>query len=181
MSLFTPEFEDKLKKLKGDAARASEMEHAIRHEIHVRLEEDPAFYESLRERLEKLIADRREKRLEASKQLQLFEELLSEMRGHGQAAAELGLDETGLAVYGLLTGKRAKGSVDEAKKELTELILEQLRPQLGIVDWAKKDDVQREVRRLLKRQLKAAGYAANKVDSLTTEIVELLKVRRGRG
>ena len=51
VSLFTPEFEHKLAALKSDEARASEMEHAIRSEIHVKLEEDPAFYSSLRERL----------------------------------------------------------------------------------------------------------------------------------
>ena len=42
----------------ADEARASEMEHAIRHEIHVRLDENPAFYESLREKLQKIIEDR---------------------------------------------------------------------------------------------------------------------------
>ena len=35
------------------------MEHAIRHEIHVKLDENPAFYASLRERLEKIIEDRK--------------------------------------------------------------------------------------------------------------------------
>jgi hypothetical protein len=42
--LFTPEFDEKLAALKTPEARASEMEHAIRHEIHVRVDEDPAFY-----------------------------------------------------------------------------------------------------------------------------------------
>lgn len=180
VSLFTPDFDKKIKELKSDEARASEMEHAIRHEIHVKLEEDPAFYESLREKLEKIIADRRERRVEAAKQLHLFETLLSEMRGHAEAAAELGFDETGLAVYGLLRGKRAEGPVDEAKKELTELILEQVESHVTIVDWVHKDDVQREVRRVLKRQLKAAGYPADKIESLTGDIVDLMKVRRGR-
>jgi type I restriction enzyme, R subunit len=61
VSLFTPEFEEKLKALRSEEARASEMEHAIKNEIHVKLDEDPAFYSSLRERLEKLIEDRKAK------------------------------------------------------------------------------------------------------------------------
>jgi type I restriction enzyme R subunit len=40
VSLFTPEFDDRLKSLKTEDARASEMEHAIRHEIHVKLDEN---------------------------------------------------------------------------------------------------------------------------------------------
>ena len=41
VNLFTPEFEQKLAALKSDEARASEMEHAIRDEIHIKLDEDP--------------------------------------------------------------------------------------------------------------------------------------------
>ena len=34
--------------------------------------------------------------------------------------------------------------VDEAKKELAALLEEQLAPQVGIVDWATKEEVLRE-------------------------------------
>ena len=57
--LFSPEFEEKIGALATDEAKASEMEHAIRHEISVHVEENPAFYQSLRERLEALIEERR--------------------------------------------------------------------------------------------------------------------------
>jgi type I restriction enzyme, R subunit len=95
VSLFTPEFEDKLKALKSDEARASEMEHAIRHEIHVKLEENPAFFTSLRERLEQLIEDRKAKRVDAAQQLKLFEVLTKEMRGHADIAEKLGSPRQG--------------------------------------------------------------------------------------
>jgi type I restriction enzyme R subunit len=100
VSLFTPEFEDRLKTLKTEDARASEMEHAIRHEIHIKLEENPAFFVSLRERLEQIIEDRKAKRIDAAQQLKLFEALKSELRGHADAAEKLGLTETGFAIYG---------------------------------------------------------------------------------
>ena len=48
------------------------MEHAIRHEINVRVEENPAFYQSLRERLEEIIEQQRLERLDAAKQLSLL-------------------------------------------------------------------------------------------------------------
>ena len=102
VSLFTPEFDDKLKALKSDEARASEMEHAIRHEIHVKLEENPAFFSSLRERLEQIIEDRKAKRIDAAQQLKLFQEVTKDIKGHAEAAEKLGLTETGFAIYGLL-------------------------------------------------------------------------------
>ena len=56
VQLFSPEFDEKVDALGTDDAKASEMEHAIRHEISVHAEENPAFYQSLRQRLEEIIA-----------------------------------------------------------------------------------------------------------------------------
>jgi type I restriction enzyme R subunit len=189
VSLFTPEFEQKLKMLKSDEARASEMEHAIKHEIHVKLEEDPAFYSSLRERLEKLIEDRKAKRLDAAQQLKLFEQLRGELRGRTAVAQSLGMSETSFAIYGLIADPRptklgepagSYGAVDDSRKELAGILEEQLEPQVTIVDWVTKDDVQREMRRLIKRQLRAAGLAPEKIDPMAESVVDLMKRRRGR-
>lgn len=195
VSLFTPEFEDKLKALKSDEARASEMEHAIKHEIHVKLDENPVFFTSLRERLEQIVADRKAKRIDAAEQLKLFEVVKAQLRGHAEAAERVGLSEAGFAIYGLLvepappSGASSKAAepraqygnapVDEAKKELAAILIEQLAPQVSIVDWQQKEDVQREMRRLIKRQLRAAGYATDKIDALAESVVALLKRRRG--
>jgi type I restriction enzyme R subunit len=187
ISLFTPEFEEKLEALKTDEARASEMEHAIKDEIHVKLDENPAFFKSLRERLEQIIADRKAKRIDAAEQLKLFEDLRREMRGQGEIAQELGLSEAGFAIYGLIdppvvsTAEPARlpyRRVNESKKELATLIEETLAPHAAIVDWQHKDDVQREMRRLIKRQLRAAAFPAEKVEPLAEGIVDLYK-RRG--
>ena len=189
VSLFTPEFDDKLKALKSDDARASEMEHAIRHEIHVKLEENPAFFTSLRGRLEQIIEDRKAKRIDAAQQLKMFEAVTKDIRGHADAAEKLGLTETGFAIYGLLRGDAAmpvaepKGTAygskpEEAKTALASLLEEQLEPQVSIVDWSHKDDVQREMRRLIKRQLRAAAFAADTIDATAESIVDLMKRRR---
>jgi type I restriction enzyme R subunit len=189
VSLFTPEFEDRLKALKSDDARASEMEHAIRHEIHVKLDENPAFFTSLRERLAMLIGDRKAKRIDAAQQLKLFEALKADLRGYADAAEKLGLSETGFAIYGLLRGDaprpiaETKGTPygpkpDEAKTALASVLEDQLEPQVAIVDWATKDDVQREMRRLIKRQLRAASFPGDKIDTTAESIVDLMKRRR---
>jgi type I restriction enzyme R subunit len=189
VSLFTPEFEEKLKALKSNEAQASEMEHAIRHEIHVKLEENPVFYTSLRERLEQLIEDRKAKRIDAAGQLKLFEDLRKELRGHADAAEKAGLSETGFAIYGILAEPKplaaaepraAYGIIDDAKRELASLLEEQLEPQVTIVDWTRKDDVQREMRKRIKRQLRAAGYKDEKIEPMAESIVDLLKRRRAR-
>ena len=61
VSILDSDFVEKVAKLPGDEARASMMEHAIRAHISEKLAENPAFYERLSERLEKIIRDLRDR------------------------------------------------------------------------------------------------------------------------
>lgn len=190
VNLFSPEFEQRLAAIKSPEARASEMEHAVRNEIHTHIDEDPAFYRSLRERLEQILADYRARRIDAAKQLELFAQLEEELRQRAVVAQDLGLSETALAIYGLLATETGKdgaaetqlpyGTLDEPKKALAELIEESARPHVRIVDWVHKDDVQREIRKAIKRHLQAASYADDVRAALAPKILDLLKAREGR-
>lgn len=182
VSILTPEFDEKVEALKDPEAKASEMEHAVRAEIHVRIEEDPAFYTSLRERLEKLIADHRQKRIDAAKALAELKRMITEVRGRAGEAARLGLSETGLAILGLIAPTR-EGVIGEPKQkmiDLASLLEEAVAAQVEIVDWQRKDDAQREMRKQLKRRLRVAGVAEEQLDPLANQIVDLLKVRRSQ-
>ena len=191
VSLFTPEFYAKLNALKSDDARASEMEHAIKNEIHVKLDEDPAYYLSLRQRLEEIIEDRKARRIDAAKQLELLQILVKDIKGPTEQAGKLGLSPTGFAIYGLLLADRpavpgtdAKTSHD-AKPEpatiaLSTLLEEAVAPHVGIVDWVSREDVQKDMRRLVKRQLRAAYVPEDKLDVIAEQVVDLLKRRQGR-
>jgi type I restriction enzyme R subunit len=185
--LLSKEFEDKVKALGSDDAKASEMEHAIRHEIHVRLEENPAFYQSLRERLEAIIEARREARIQSAQELlDQLNELRAQIGAEQQTAQEMGLTPTGFAIYGLLEDHRppqvaeAGATYNEANRDLASLIDEAVVPDTRLVDWWQKDDVQREMRRKIKRQLRASGLSAEEVERLAAEIVDLAKVRADR-
>ena len=187
VSLFGADFDEKIKALKSHEARASEMEHAIRHEIHVKLEEDPAYFQSLRERLEQIIADRKARRIDEAEQLSLLQGLIHEARGHAQAASDVGLSETGFAIYGLLKGAAAglsrelRARYDDARvREVTAAIEDAVAPHVAIVDWVQKADVQREMRRQIKRRLPADVYGRDAQESLAAALIDLLKVRKGR-
>jgi type I restriction enzyme R subunit len=192
VNLFSPDFDRRLEALKSPEAKASEMEHAIRHEIHARIDEDPAFYRSLRERLEQLLEDDNARRIDMAKQMELFAVLEGEMRERAVTAQDLGMTETALAIYGLLTaeGDGAREGVSEAaapygavhgpKKALAENIEDAVRGDVRIVDWVRKDDVQRDMRRRIKRHLDAASYVEPLKSALAARILDLLKVREGR-
>ena len=152
VQLFSPEFEEKVEALRTDEAKASEMEHAIRHEISVRLEENPAFYQSLRERLEAIIEERRQERLDAARQLSLLNSLREELKGEQTRAQDIGLDSRGFAIYGLLEEQRPMpvredaAPYNAANRDLASLIDEEVAPFTELVDWWQKDDLQRQMR-----------------------------------
>ena len=186
VQLFSPEFDEKVDALATDEAKASEMEHAIRHEISVRAEENPAFYRSLRERLEEIIAERRRERLDAARQIELLSGLRDELKGEQAQADNLGLDARGFAIYGLLEQHRPMAvredspTYGEANRDLASLLDEAVAPFTDLVDWWQKDDVQRQMRSRIKRQLRASGIGGDAVESLAADIVDLAKVRTDR-
>ena len=186
VQIFSPEFEEKVEALNSDEAKASEMEHAIRHEINVRVEENPAFYQSLRQRLEEIIEQRRLERLDDAQQLSLLNSLREELKGEQTQAQDIGLDGRGFAIYGLLQQHRAsplaekEAPYDVANRDLASLIDEEVEPFTDLVDWEQKEDVQRQMRSRIKRQLRAGGIDPEATDSLAAEMVDLAKVRTER-
>ena len=186
VQLFSPEFDEKVEALQSEEAKASEMEHAIRHEISVRVEENPAFYQSLRQRLEEIIEQRRLERLDAAQQLSLLNSLREELKGERTQAQDIGLDGRGFAIYGLLQRHRPArvgekpAPYDVANRDLASLIEEAVAPFTDLIDWRQKEDVQREMRSKIKRQLRAGGIDPKATDSLAAEIVDLAKVRTNR-
>ena len=186
VQLFSPEFDEKVDALRTDDAKASEMEHAIRHEINVRVEENPVFYQSLRERLEEIIEQRRQERVDAAQQLSLLNSLREELQGEQARAHDIGLDARGFAIYGLLerhrpmTAREDSPAYDAANRDLASLLDEEVAPFTELVDWWQKDDVQRQMRSRIKRQLRASGIAGNEVEGLAADIVDLAKVRTDR-
>ncbi len=191
VNLFSADFDARLAALKDPEAKASEMEHALRAEIHAHLDEDPAFYRSLRERLEQILAAYKARRIDAAKQMELFAVLTSDAKRRSETAQDLGMTETSLAIYGLLAtesdgakgvaeGAAPYGLLDDAKKALAENIEEAVRDDVRLVDWTRKDDVQRDMRRRIKRHLDAARYVEPEKSALAARILDLLKAREGR-
>ena len=186
VQLFSQEFDEKVEALATDDAKASEMEHAIRHEINVRVEENPVFYQSLRARLEEIIEQRRQERLDAVEQLKLLNDLRNDLKGEQSQAEEMELDARGFAIYGLLEKQRPRrvkdrtATYDAANRDLASLLDEAVTPFTDLVDWEQKDDVQRQMRSRIKRQLRAGGIEDGAVESFATDIVDLAKVRSDR-
>jgi len=187
VSIFSKRFDEEVQRLARPEAKASEMEHAIRHEIKVRYEDNPVLYESLRQRLEKLIADRKAARVSQAEALRQLAAFLAELRGMQSLIQQMGLTQASFPIYELVLKRRDEGrgklaeaptaydvEVDEPARELASQIEEDIR-SLAVIDWTTKEDVQREMRRRIKRRLRGIGFTSEVTEVATTEILDVAR------
>jgi type I restriction enzyme R subunit len=172
ISIFSKQFDEAVDKLMTPEAKASEMEHALRHEINLKLEENPVFYRSLKDRLEAIIDALRKDRIDAVEQLKLLTQIRDEIRGVSNIASDLNMSEVQFAFFNLFN---QSGLAQEAARDLAGAILDTLKP-LAVIDWQNKEDVQREMRRQIKRLLRVANLKED-VDGLVGSIIDLARVR----
>lgn len=171
ISILDKDFKQQVEMLSSDEARASEMEHALRFEIRVKRETNPVYYDSLREKLEKLIEERRARRIEMAKLLDSLRELTEEARNLQNKAKKLGFTDFEFGLFELLQiaieEMVAKETTKKISKELDEIL---------VVDWASKENVQREARKTIKRQLRANDVSEEKLEELAPKIIDLARV-----
>ena len=202
LSILDEEFKAKIATLPHDEARASVMEHAIRAQIKERLTENPAFYEKLSQQLEKVIAQMRQHVIDAAAAIRELRKLQESALSIADLAAQQGLSEVSFAVYELLD--QATGSAEAGRSEPTTRdgsggrVREErpaYRPRLdprmreiavnvekvmaagqAIVDWQNKEDVQRLMRRDIKRELRRLGeLTEEQLNDLAASMVEIAR------
>lgn len=164
ITLFDKDFKDKMNTLKSDEAVASSMEHAIKNVIHVKMEDNPAYYTSLLEKLQKILEETKSNWIERKKQL---EEFIAKEVNQGEVveAEALGLNNKEFAFFGVikkeLTGTdTVSGQVKEASAEYIGedviLLSKQIAKDVAdivaknyVIDWtinpSKSSDIERAI------------------------------------
>ncbi len=184
VSVLDEDFEEKIAGLPHDEARASVMEHAIRAYINTRLADNPVFFEKLSEQLERIIRDLRNQVIDAAEAARREDEVRRQFRAEEDIAAEHGLSPVSFAIFELIRtgdGDAAPGAWAEQDLKDAALALEGvIRQHASVVEWQSNPDVQRLMRRDIKRELRPSGnYGEPQLDELANRIVELAQHRRG--
>ncbi len=174
VSILAPGFQKKLDTLDSDAARASEIEHAARHEIGVRMASNPAFYEKLSARLAQIIEQRQAQRISMAEQLELLQGVAIDLRGVPSSAEALGLSEAGFAVYGELGALEGLALDEDDRRSLARETVQALQG-LAVVDWRRKSDVKRRMRLAIKQRLRGAGLPRGEVESATLRLMQVIE------
>ena len=192
VSVLDKDFDQKIAGLPHDEARASVMEHTIREYIHERLADNPVFYGKLSEQLERIIWDLRNKVIDAAEAAKLQAALKAQLDSEEDIAAQLGLSSESFAIYEIIgqdgTSMISEGGrpdyhvrMDEAQKEATEKVETALAQHRAVVDWQSNLEVQRLMRRDIKRVLRPGGkYSEDELEDLANRIVDAFRNRSAR-
>ncbi len=176
--ILDPAFKQHLDSLSSTEVKAAEIEHAIRHEIHVHRDENPTAYSSIWEQLEKIVNERREARVSAASALARLEEIFAHISGVRAGGSGLGgaLSGTAGAIFPFLDE-----AIDaEARSSGASEVAKVLEGYAAVVDWQHKEDVQRQMRRSIKEQLRELGMEANKIEATTAKIMDVARARYAR-
>ncbi|TRM11769.1 type I restriction endonuclease subunit R [Lentibacillus cibarius] len=174
IDILSTRFDDKLDEMDTPEAKAAEMEHAIKHEIRIKLDENPVLYTSLKERLEELIEKRKERQLTIEERLEAYRDVIDRMRTNAEEGAAHGFTPEQYPFYQMLE-QALDGFEEENVKELTHIITEIIQDN-AVIDWTFKDDVKREMRKRIKRQLRASNCPSKQVEHLARQLMELAEV-----
>lgn len=174
------EFAEHVRGIVSPRTKASEMEHAIRHHIREHLDEDPAYYDRLSQRVDEIL----EKLEDRWEQIALFEEIISEINAGRTDEADTGLDPTTeLPFHGLMAERVASsdGAAADALTDLTRSLVVDVRGQIAVVGFWENSTKQDELRKAVKRSLDDSNlFAYDDLDELAVDLVALAKANRER-
>ena len=187
IDLLAANFREHVSAIKTPKAKASEIEHAIKAHITVKIDDDPAYYKKLSERLSSIIKQHGEHWEELAKQLLLFRDHIEADRKAG--AEELGLTETEFSFRNILNEAVCDKEDNEALSEsihqeiidLTKKLVQIMDEASNVVDFFKKDDEVKAMKRKIKHGLIGTSFGDD--DKLRKTVIdgfmELAKVKFG--
>ena len=185
VSVLDEDFEEKVASLPHDEARASVMEHAIRAYISTRLADNPVFFEKLSEQLERIIRDLRNQVIDAAEAMKQADLVKRQLYTEEDIAAEHGLSPVSFAIFELIRTEDGDSSLEpwpeQDLKDAALALEKDIAQHTGVVEWQSNPDVQRLMRRDIKRALRPSKkYTEGQLDELANQIVELAQRRNGR-
>lgn len=184
IDLLAADYKKKLQEHKSDESKASEIENAIKHHIDINLAEDEEYYKSLSVKLNEIL-------LKKSEHWDELVQLLLNFRGtiesdRKRAADDLGLSDTEFAFHNILTAEVSRATGNEALSEamhdeiiqLTQALVAMMDEATIIVDFFKKPDEVKRVKKNIKRAIVASSFDDGEVTSVVMDrFLDLAKVK----
>jgi len=180
ISITDTDFDQHIESERSPKARASEMEHALRHHIRKHFDEDPVHYTKLSERLDAVLASLQDQ----WDQLTLALKDLVADATKGREADDTGLDpQTEAPFYDVL--KHLVPSVDEAKGEMlrdtTLELVARLQREIKIAGFWKKPEARRSLSNEIVQLLDDTNlFEFDKLEGVAEKVMQLAKANHDK-
>ena len=165
---------DKISSLRAQAALVKSRAIAIIDELSPR---NPAFYESLRNRLQRIIDEEEERRkkntiyfTDPEQYITIYQEALSEESKRTAIFGTYQANQFEFAVYGELRTKSQDEAMDLAKE-----IYAKIKPETEIIEWNQKIGVEKSIRAALYSVLSKAKFDDQEIDLMSDKIIQLAR------
>jgi len=146
--LLSDAFVDYVELQTTEMGKAEALRWAIEEHIEAHHHEDPVFYDSLRERLRRLIEEFQRRAIEAEKFMREMWQLVEEIGGRRRKAEEKGLKEEELPFFNCLRTALEDGWEEEQILTLTEDVVEAVKEAIRR-DWTENEAMVREVEKAI--------------------------------
>ena len=105
--------------------------------------------------------------------IKYLKDIREELQTEDQKARSLGLTKTQFAFHGSIKKEIDSLDADELKN-LSIKVVEEIE-SLAVIEWIAKPDIQRRMRKKIKRTLRASDCPPDKIESLTHSLLDLAR------
>lgn len=191
VNLFDKDFDGKVNKINSDEGKASAMEHAIRHVITVKTDDNPVYYTSLLEKLEQLLKETENNWIERKVKLKEFIDNELET-GEKSKANELGLTEKEFAFFEVirktLSDNTNEGVAEEEEmyvsdgelelvKEITKNVSNIIKDNY-VIDWTTNQTKTQDIECAIKNMLIKNYFKTFKMDGINKLVPPILALAK---
>jgi type I restriction enzyme R subunit len=167
-------FEEEIRKTLGGKSRELKIIHRIRHIIKVNMDKNPEFYRPLSKRLEELINQRRQERIDQMKLFKELEEIQEKIVNKQNEGRKLGFTtDAQFAVY-----KTLETLLKSEAIPVTNAIFQSITDELRIDNWQNKGQVKKTMRLKIKEHISGKVPAAKK-DQVAKSLLAVIESNPG--
>jgi len=180
ISILDASFKEEVERNVLPATQAAQIEHAIKREISVRMEEDEIFYTSLKKKVEDLLERFKERQMNIFELLEKLDSARYEIFKKVDGQTKSGLTSAQEPYYNKLVevfdGKREEKELKKFSVEIHQFIKETVTP---IRDWTSKSDFKRKLNADLKVTLLKKKISMSDASMLVGYFTALAEVQYG--
>jgi type I restriction enzyme R subunit len=160
-------------KFKSQKARTALIKNKARQIIDELAPTNPAYYEKLREILERIIKEEEGRRIQDASYFDKIKEVYNNALNAEKERQRLGFStQFEFAVYGLLQSIKDD---QKASKNITNAIYNKVKEEVEIVGWKNKRSSEKKMSVAIYDILSENGYPEKKINELTMQIIDLAK------